>query len=173
MQLLPIANSIIYLQPIYVEGQGSSIPRLRYVALAYGERAALVDFEVTGPNRWLTIEEAVNALIVGEEGTESGDVPEDGTDGETTPTTSGTTTPTTSGTTTPTTVPNGDVTSLLAAAASELAQADEARVAGDLGAYQQHVTQARQYIDQANALSASTSTVPGSTTTTTDAPVDA
>src|SRR5262245_52114123 len=46
VQTVPIDDSIVYARPVYVEGQGAGqFPRLRFVALAYGNNAVLVDFE--------------------------------------------------------------------------------------------------------------------------------
>ena len=47
-----------------------------------------------------------------------------------------------------------NVQQLLTQAADELAAADQALAAGDLGGYQSHVEQAKRLVDQANQIQA-------------------
>ena len=66
MQLIPIGDSIVYVRPIYVEGQGEGqFPRLRFVALTYGNNAVLVDFE-GGEGDLTTVQQGVAGAAVGE-----------------------------------------------------------------------------------------------------------
>jgi uncharacterized membrane protein (UPF0182 family) len=147
VQLIPVGSSIIYARPIYVEGQGEGqFPRLRFVALTYGNSAVLVDFE--GEGQFSTVDEAIAQLLARPEGApgEPGDEPPDGTT-----TTSTAPAPTTTPPNGSTTTVATDVNGLLAQAASEFAAAQQALEANDLGAYQQHVDRARELVEQAIA----------------------
>jgi uncharacterized membrane protein (UPF0182 family) len=54
VQLIPIADSILYVRPIYVETtEGATFPRFKYVAVTYGERSVLS----------LSIPDAINTLF--------------------------------------------------------------------------------------------------------------
>jgi uncharacterized membrane protein (UPF0182 family) len=147
VQLIPIGSSIIYARPIYVEGQGEGqFPRLRFVALAYGNSAVLVDFE--GEGEFSTIDEGIAHLLAQPEvPTEPENPPPDGT----TTTTPGSTTPTTvqPG---PSTTVAGDVAGLLAQAQNEFNLAQQALQDNDLGSYQEHVNRARDLVNQASQL---------------------
>jgi uncharacterized membrane protein (UPF0182 family) len=179
LQLLPINDSIVYLQSIYVKGTGSgNFPRLRFVAVTYGEDAALVDYQQAARDRFLTIEDAVKALVTGQTPDENTVTnPDEQAPTDTTPTTGGNTTPTTGGTT-PTTGPLPDsIPELLAEADAEFAAADVALRQGGPGAlaeYQTHIERARDAVARANELAAA---APGgdstSTTTTTTQPLNA
>lgn len=156
VQLIPIGNTIMYVRPIWVQGEGTqTFPHFRFVAAVVGDHAVLAD-DVT---------DAVNALA-------TGTTPRL-TNGQTTPgqnnnSSGSTTTTTTTPSTTPSSIPaNATVQQLLQQAANELALADQAREAGNLGAYQQHVSNARSLIDRAESQSASTPPAAGATTTTT------
>jgi uncharacterized protein len=149
VQLIPVGSSIVYARPIYVEGQGEGqFPRLRFVALTYGNSAVLVDF--AGEGDLTTVEQGIERLLTQPGISEPGTPPPDGTTTSTTPTTTApTTTPSTAP---PTTVPlSNDARTLLEQAAQEFAAADQAFAAGDLGTYQDHVNAARRLVDAANA----------------------
>ena len=63
VQLIPVGQSIIYARPIYVEGQGEGqFPRLRFVALAYGNSAVLVDF-AAGEGQINTVDQGIRLLL--------------------------------------------------------------------------------------------------------------
>jgi uncharacterized membrane protein (UPF0182 family) len=148
VQLIPIGSSIIYARPIYVEGQGEGqFPRLRFVALAYGNSAVLVDFE--GEGEFSTIDQGIAHLLEQPEAPpETENPPPDGT------TTSSQPAPTSSTTAPPgpTTTAAGDVAGLLAQARNEFDLAQQALQANDLGGYQEHVNRARDLVDQAAQL---------------------
>jgi uncharacterized membrane protein (UPF0182 family) len=147
VQTVPIGDSIVYARPVYIEGQGAGqFPRLRFVALAYGDNAVLVDFEGNAAAGDLTTVDAAMRNLVTQP-VDTGTAPTEPTNPP-----SSTTTTTTPQATTPTSAPPGNVTQLLAQANQELAAADAARNKGDLAGYQAHVTRARQLIEQANRL---------------------
>jgi uncharacterized protein len=153
VQLIPIGSSIIYARPIYVEGQGEGqFPRLRFVALTYGNSAVLVDF--AGEGDITTIDQGIQRLLAQPGREPGGQQPGGGQVPGSTSSTSSSTSSTTPPSTGPTsTVPlSNDARVLLQQAAQELAAADGAIQAGDLGAYQQHVNNARRLVDQANRL---------------------
>ena len=153
VQLIPIGDAIVYARPIFVVGTGEGeFPRLRFVALAYGNSAVLVDFE--GEGDFSNVDQGIRQLIAtpgtGEDPDETGggETPE----GSTT-TTSTTSTPTTApGETTTTTPLPTDVAGLLAQADAAFAAADAAFEAGDLGEYQRQVQEAQRLVAEANRL---------------------
>jgi uncharacterized membrane protein (UPF0182 family) len=148
-QLIPFGNAIVYARPIYVEGQGEGqFPRLRFVALAYNNQAVLVDFEGTGTDI-TTVLSGLEALVTGQVPTnpEQPTTPEEPTNPEQPSTTTTTAPP-----------PTGSVSQLLQQAAAELDAAEAARTSGDLGAYQQHVTEAKRLLDAAQTAQNATTT---------------
>jgi uncharacterized protein len=169
VQLLPIGNSIVYARPVYVEGRGEgAFPRLRFVAVAYQDRAVLVDFE-GGPTAITSIDQAMRVLLSGEEVEPPAE--EEPTEEEPAP-------PEEEEPTEPTvpTVPPSEpgdpgedatVDELIAAAEQEFQAAEDALRAGGPGAlslYEGHIARARDFVDRANSLLAQT-------TTTSTAPV--
>jgi uncharacterized membrane protein (UPF0182 family) len=162
VQLLPIGNSIMYVRPVWILGEGSStFPRYKFVAAAVDQRAVL----------GLDMNDAVTALVTGNKTQlqTQGGVKQDGTvDGGGIPSTSTTTTTVPSSTNT---VPpsNASATALLQDAQTEFDAANAALARQDLAAYQSHITRARQDVQQAYAkLGASTTTTaPRATTSTT------
>jgi hypothetical protein len=162
VQLIPIGDTIMYVRPIWVEGEGSqTFPHFRFVAAAVGDRAVL------GAN----VSDAVNALLnntttslqlqsgnsnAGDNGSNNGN--NNGSTTTTTPTTTPTTAPSTGGLT---------VDQLIAKADSELTAADAALASQNLGAYQTHVKNAEAYLAQAQRQAASSAPAPTTPTTAT------
>jgi len=162
VQLIPVGSSILYVQPIYVENEGSaSFPVYQFVAVFAQGRDPVV-----AP----TVNEAIARLFPA-----TADV----TDGTGTPDD-----PTTPPSTTPSTVQE-----LLQQAAQKFTDADSALKAGDLGQYQTLVREAQSLVSQAQQLlntqsaaggsgtggssgsaTASTSTTSSTSTTTTTRP---
>jgi uncharacterized membrane protein (UPF0182 family) len=150
VELIPVGNAVLYVRPMWITGNSDQpYPRYRFTAAVSGDRAVL-GFDVN---------DAVTALLNNTE-TEfrrrGGINLNDNTGG-------GTTNPPSSSTTTTlpktgTTVKPSDQTAdqLEASALSELQAADTARQQGDLGAYQQHVTNALNDLAQAQAKRGST-----------------
>jgi uncharacterized membrane protein (UPF0182 family) len=156
VQLIPIGNSILYLRPIWVKGEGAqTFPHYRFVAAVLGERAVLAE----------NVDEAVNALLNGTTPRIGGSAPPEE---PTTPTTGPTTT-----TTTTVPPPAGDetVSELLASADSEFAAADEAARRGDYVARETHLQNAREFVRRANDLAGQDggTSPPTATTSTTGA----
>lgn len=147
IQLIPVGDSIVYVQPIYIEGEGTSrFPVYQYVAVfAQGRTPVLAP----------TVNEALAKLFPG------------AFDGTATPTP----TPTPGGTTTPTSPGNptlpGSVSSLLEQAGQKFSQANAALRNGDLGLYQRLVGEAQDLVTQAQQALVSGGSTSGSTTTTT------
>jgi uncharacterized membrane protein (UPF0182 family) len=164
VQLIPIGNTILYVRPIWVEGEGAqTFPHFRFVAAVVGERAVLA----------ANVADAVEALLKGT--TPSIQNP---TQGGSSQTTTPTTTPTTRpGSTTTTTAPTGGtptVAELLQRANAEFAAADAALKASDLVGWAMHIQAARELVNQANTLAAAGGGANGSTpssTTSTTVPV--
>jgi len=151
-QLVPIGNSIFYVRPIFVQGQGS-FPRWNYVAVTYGERAVLDSTSVA---------DAVNHLLANTQPA----VEQPGGGGTTT-----TTTTTTTPTTTPTSQPPGNATvAQLIARANQLTTAKKNALADqDFAAYGRADAEQQRIIERLNELlgpssGTSTSTTPPTST---------
>jgi len=168
VQLIPIGNSVVYVRPIYVDPRGEgAYARVRFLAIAYDERAVLADLDpAPGSSAYPSVEEALTALINNEEPPLPED--DDGDDGETPGTTPETPESSTTTTTPDTTPEPGTAAELIARAIEEFAAADRALAQGGpnaLAEYQEHVEEARRLIAEANEL------VAGAATTTTSTPV--
>lgn len=140
VQLIPVGKSIIYVQPIYVEGEGPSrFPVYQYVAVFAQGRSPVLDPTLKG---------ALDKIF----GTGAAAPP----------------TPTTP--TTPITPPTpNSVESLLAQAIQRFAAAQDALRGGDLGRYQALIEEAQALVTQAQQLVATGNTAaptPTSTSTT-------
>jgi uncharacterized membrane protein (UPF0182 family) len=148
LQLVPLANGLLWVRPFYAsitqsaDRSNGSVTEYRFVIVSYNQRAAYGE----------SLAEALEKLFPGFAGDLGDRVGADGTE-----TPSATTPP---GGTTP-----GTPAELLAKADQLLQDADASLRAGDLGAYQDKVEQAKALIDQ--ALQAMGGTTP---TTTTPAP---
>ncbi|HEX7100715.1 MAG TPA: UPF0182 family protein [Acidimicrobiia bacterium] len=120
--VVPIEESIMYIQPIYLQAQEQGgFPEFRRVVVVFGDSI-----------EWAPSLDEALAMVFGEAGSD-GEAPpsdEEPTDEE------------------PPTVPQS-VQELLDRAAQLLEQADQALRNGDLGAYQDLVDQARELIEQA------------------------
>jgi uncharacterized membrane protein (UPF0182 family) len=143
IQLIPVGNSIVYVQPIYVENEGSaSFPVYQFVAVFAQGRDP-----VTAP----TVNDAIELLFPGTTG---------GT-GATPTTPTGPTTPTE-----PTTP--SSVQQLLDDATAKFNDAEQALRSGDLGGYQSLVKEAQDLVARAQQLlNTGTAAAPTTTTTTT------
>ncbi|MFM8303727.1 MAG: UPF0182 family protein, partial [Actinomycetota bacterium] len=142
VQLIPVGNSIIYVQPIYVENEGSArFPVFNSVAVfAQGRNPVLAQ----------SVNEAIAALFPATAG---------GVSPPSIPTTP---------TLPDTPVAPGSVEALLQEAAAKFTAADAALRAGDLGRYQALVREAQDLVTRAQQqLNTSTAAAPSTTTTTT------
>ncbi len=152
--VIPIDNSLLYVQPLYVESANNPVPELRKVIVVNGGQAQMQD----------TLAAALQALV-------PGSAPVTG-EQKTTPPTTSTTLPTT-----PTSTPGGSTTTtplptnlstLVAEQQQAFANADAAVRRGDLAGYQNYFNQAMQLGDQiAKILKVPPPAVPSSTSTTT------
>jgi uncharacterized membrane protein (UPF0182 family) len=142
VQLIPVGSSIVYVQPIYIEGEGvSRFPLFQYVAVFTQNRDP-----VLAP----TVNEALNLLF--SEGQEVS-------------------APSSPGAETPPTTPSapGDLAGLLSQISQKFAEADAALRAGgpgSLGRYQTLIAEAQALVQQAQQL-LNTSSAAASTTSTT------
>jgi uncharacterized membrane protein (UPF0182 family) len=165
VQLIPVGNAIVYVRPVWILGSGTAtFPRYLAVAAALGNRAVLGN----------DMQDAIRALVTGGQtqfrtrGGASAALNNGIPSGSTT-----TTTTIPGGGPPPTSPPtNATVDQLLLDARREFAQADAARLAGDLAGYQRHNTAGyalvNQAIDKSGAATATTTptTKPPATTTT-------
>ncbi|MFM7224241.1 MAG: UPF0182 family protein [Actinomycetota bacterium] len=146
VQLVPIGDSILYLRPIWITGEGQQpYPRYRFIAAVVGDRAVL-GYDVADVTEALLTggETRLQADVRG--GRSINDVGPDGGGGGSGPGTTTTTVPTT-----PTTGPAADATvsQLLQTAQREFAAADAALKAGRLGEYEQRIAAARAAVSAA------------------------
>ncbi len=126
VQVLPIADSLLYVRPLFVSSSQTSYPLLVDVVVVYGKQ---VGFEPT-----------LAGALADVFGTSINNVnPSQGSSGGS-----------------PTTSIPSEVRSLLAQAAQDYKQAQAALGRGDLGGYQNDVEAAGQLINQANSLFAPT-----------------
>ncbi|MGH9025941.1 MAG: UPF0182 family protein [Acidimicrobiia bacterium] len=134
LQLIPVGNSIIYIRPYFVQGQGeSSFPEFRFVVV-------FTEKQDENPVLATSVQEGLNALFP-ELGLQEPDtVPDDGTvpppdEGQPEE-------------------PSADVQELLDQAASAFADAEVALMQGDLAEYQRLVNDAADLVEQARELAA-------------------
>ena len=167
VDIVPIDNTLLYVQTVYVESSSLQVPTLRDVVVVYNGTAyhsgnASLDnalCQITNPDgsqpfsNYCNTAAATSVLPTTPVGSTS---PSGGSSGSTTTTTPSTTTPTGSTPTGSTPAPPAGATvqSLLNQASAEFTAADNALKAGDLGVYQSDVTQAQTYVNQAAALAA-------------------
>ena len=134
LQLLPLDDTIIWVRPIFVQGQGQdSYPEYSYVAVTYGDRSVL----------HRSVGAAIQQLFFGGPSLSDADVP----------------TPSPSPSpVNPTSPEAADVAALLDQANQKFAEAQTALKAGDLGRYQQLIDEASRLIAQARQSVGTTST---------------
>jgi uncharacterized membrane protein (UPF0182 family) len=168
--VVPIDQSLLYVQPVYVESSANQIPTLKDVVVVYNSKAyqssnASLDnalCQITNPDgskpfsTYCNTPEAKVAPLVGV--------------GPNTPATPANPTPSGGGATTvPTTTPpptGSSVTSLLAKAQAAFSAANAALKSGDLAGYQSDIAQANNYVNQAQAAASGTSPKPTTPSTT-------
>jgi hypothetical protein len=140
--MIPIADSLLYIQPVYVQSSRNSFPELQGVVAVYGKQAAL-GTGGTDNNAQVALQDALTQVFQAPVST----------------------TPGGGGTVSP------QVQNLLADAQQAYQQATTDLAAGQLGAYQNDITRMEndlQTIRQLTGTSGTTS--PSSTTTTTTVP---
>jgi uncharacterized membrane protein (UPF0182 family) len=181
VQVIPIEQTLLYIQPLYVQSSSNQIPTLKdvivvYNGTAYQSKNTSLDAalcQITNTNSNGATSKPFASYCNTSAADRKTSVPTTGTG---TKGTGGTTTTTTTPTTTPSTVtvPSGNQTvgSLLTQAQSEFAAAQAALKAGNLATYQKDVELAQADVTAAEAKTTSpstgtTTTVPSSSTTST------
>jgi uncharacterized protein len=144
LQLIPVADGLIYVRPYYVSvpqnsADVSSVTEYRGVIVSYNDRAVLESTVGQGlaalfPGFERDVGDAIDRPTEPVGGVDDGDGPDEtSTDPDT-------------GT------PNGDPVALLERADAAFLEADDALAAGDLGRYQEKIDEARQLIADAFAI---------------------
>jgi uncharacterized membrane protein (UPF0182 family) len=145
LQLIPVSEGLIWVRPYYVSvpqnsADVSSVTEYRAVIVSFNDRSVLA----------ATVSEALAELFPGFEG-DIGDAIDEptepgGSDGGSEDNGASVTPPPDTGGS------QDDPVALLEQADQAFAEADDALAAGDLGLYQEKITEARQLIDDAFAL---------------------
>jgi uncharacterized protein len=133
MQVLPIADSLLYVQPLFLQNPQARIPELARVALVMGERTAFAPTFAEALGQLLGI--AVPDAIVDEEAQDVDVIEVDPDDPDAEPA-----------------EPEDQIAvseELLADALAAFARAEEALREGDLGTYQDEIASARDLLEQA------------------------
>jgi uncharacterized membrane protein (UPF0182 family) len=169
---VPIANTLLYVQPVYVQASSNPIPVLKDVIVVYNGTAYHSDNASLDGALCQITNEPVNSehpfsrychTAAATRPKTQVTKPTTNTGGTTT-TTTPTTTPPSTATTLPVTAPNGQsVAQLLADAQKAYAAASAALKSGDLATYQKDIAQAQADVNEAASLEGSS----GTTTTTT------
>jgi uncharacterized protein len=167
VDVVPIDQTLLYVQPVYVESSTNQIPTLRDVVVVYNGNAyhsgnASLDnalCQIANPDGSKPFSSYCNTpAATSQLPTQPGTTTSPST---TTPSTSTTTVPPT---TVPPTVPapatGQTVSSLLGQANAEFAQAQAYLKAGNLAGYQASVNKAQYYVQQAEAQAAKPATKP-------------
>lgn len=116
--IVPIEDSVIYLQPIFLEEEGGAFPEFRRVAVVYSDRV-----------EWANSVDGAMDLVFRDGEGEEGEEPEDGGDPTEPPA-------------------EGTVEALIAEAEDAFANADAALRAGDLAEYQRWVNEAQRILEE-------------------------
>ncbi|HVB05701.1 MAG TPA: UPF0182 family protein [Acidimicrobiales bacterium] len=138
VQVLPLADSLLYIRPLYVSSTQTLYPKLQDVVVVYGKQVSLAP----------TLAGALAGVF--------GSAPPGITAGNS----SG------SGSTAVTAIPS-DVRNDIASGLQAYQQAQSALTSGDLGTYQSDVTKAGQFLQQANSLLAQSNAATKSSTPST------
>jgi uncharacterized membrane protein (UPF0182 family) len=153
--VIPVNDSLLYVQPLYVQSAQNPVPELRKVIVVNGNQAAMQD----------TLAAALKALVPGSNVQTQEQNPA-GPSG-TTPTTQ----PGQPGTTTPTTQPPAGLAALVSQELQDFANAQAALQRGDLATYQKDINAANDIAKQLGAkVNATPPTTAGGGATTTTAP---
>jgi uncharacterized membrane protein (UPF0182 family) len=132
--VVPIEDSVVYFQPIFLEEDGGAFPEFRRVAVVYSDRV-----------EWADSLDGALELVFGAVDGEDGQDGEDGTDGDGE---------------TPQPPVEGTIEELIAQAEDAFANAEAALRSGDLAAYQQWVDEAQSILEQIADLVGQTETEP-------------
>ncbi len=177
---VPIGNTLLYVQPVYVSSVTNPVPELKDVIVVYDNVAyhsgnASLDAalcSITNPGGSRPFASYCNTSAAQRPTTKVPGATSGSGSGSTTTTTTPSSSSTTNPPTTGVTAPTGSVSVLLADAQRAFREADAALAAGNLGRYQTDVQQAQADVAAAEREAGgrstrSTTTVPGKTTTTT------
>ena len=166
--VVPINQSLIYVQPLYVEAAANPVPRLADVIMVYNKQA-YHGANLNAALCQLPFGQAFCTLPGGSAPAPGTTTGTGGTGGTTTPTTPSTTPP---ATTSPTTAPPGGQTvqQLLTSAQGHFQNAQNALKAGDLATYQSEVNAAQADVAKAQQQSVGGGTAPASTPPTSAGP---
>ena len=181
---VPISNTLLYVQPVYVQSSTNQIPVLRDVIVVYNGNAYHSENASIDAALCQITNEPTNAgkPFARYCGTAASSRPKTQVKGTTTTPTTGSTTTTVPAPTTTTTAPtptapstpqNATLAQLLAAAQKSYSQATIALMAGNLAGYQRDIAQAQADVNRAASLetsSSTTTTVPKTTPTTRTTP---
>ncbi len=176
VQVIPIEQTLLYIQPLYVQSSSNQIPSLKdvivvYNGTAYQSKNTSLDAalcQITNTNANGTTSSPFSSYCNTSAANRKTSVPTTGTKGTGGTSTSTTTTPPT----TTVTVPSGNQTvgSLLTQAQSEFTAADAALKAGNLATYQKDIQLAQADVAAASSKTSpstgSTTTAPSTTSTT-------
>ena len=133
--VLPVGNSLIYLQPVYLQSNSSKFPAFERIVVASSNHVV-----------WAaTLEDALNKFLV-----EQGGGPGPSPSPTPTPTPGPSASPGASGTPGP--VPSGDVSALISYANDHFDRAEAALRAGDFATYGQEIELVRQALSQLEGL---------------------
>lgn len=162
--LVPVANSLLYVRPLYVQAEQTPVPELKKVIVDFNGKLVMQDTLEQALAGALGVPVNFNSTVPDQTaggGSGNAGAPGGGNAGSTTvPSTGGTGT-----TVSPPTTGVQTVAGLLARADELFSEADQALAAKDLATYQAKLDQARKLIQQAAALAGvpiETTTVPGS-----------
>jgi len=141
MLLIPIEQSLLYVQPLYVSSENTPLPQLKRVIVVYADKVVMED----------SLEKALTDVF----GTAPPTLEQTPAAGGPAPGAPPSTAPSPAG------APNGTAVGLLSEAATHFQAADSALKAGDLATYQRETNAARDLVNQANtALTGTTTTKP-------------
>ncbi len=132
MLVIPIEESILYVQPIYLQGDSGQIPEFKRVVVAYGDTIGFGE-SLDQALAQVFPDFAPTAVPLDPQPVDAEPTDAEPTDGETV-------------------VVSGDVAELLASAEEAFAAANLALAAGDLGTYQTKVEEAAALIQAAQEL---------------------
>ena len=141
VQILPIADSLLYVRPLYVSSSQTSYPLLEDVVVLYGKQVSMAP----------TLTEALSDIFGASSNSGSSSSGGGGTSGTTGPV-------------------SDRVRTLIATAAQDYSSAQQALAAGNLGNYQKYIQAAGKALQSANQLLANSGSSGASSTTTTTTP---
>ena len=133
--VLPVEDSLLYVQPLFLQADNNSIPEMKKVVVAFGDTIVMRD--TLADSLAALFGESVDVAPPGEPAQ-----PESGSEGE----------PVDEGEGEPAPAVDPRVASLLRRALDRFADAEEALREGDLGAYQEATNEAEALLRQAQSL---------------------